>query len=87
MQTWHGTADTLIRYPNFTEQIKQWTNVHGLGQTPVRTDSPQAGWTRTRYGSAGDQAPVEAVSLQGVGHSIPSAGMAARTIRFFGLDG
>jgi len=87
MQTWHGTADTTLRYPNFGEQIKQWTNVLGLSQTPARTDSPQSGWTRTRYGNTGDQAPVEAISLQGVGHSVPTTGMAARTIRFFGLDG
>ncbi|MDQ0934826.1 poly(hydroxyalkanoate) depolymerase family esterase [Streptomyces turgidiscabies] len=87
MQTWHGTADTVLRYPNFGEQIKQWTNVLGLSQTPARTDSPQSGWTRTRYGNTGDQATVEAISLQGVGHSVPATGMAARTIRFFGLDG
>ena len=34
MQIWHGTNDETLRYPNFGEQIKQWTNVHGLSQTP-----------------------------------------------------
>ncbi len=30
MQLWHGTNDTTLRYPNFGEEIKQWTNVLGL---------------------------------------------------------
>src|SRR5690349_491325 len=76
MQVWHGTEDATLRYPNFAEEIKQWTNVLGVSQTPVLTDSPQSGWTRTRYGSSGTQAPVEAVSAAGVGHSLPTGGMA-----------
>ncbi|MDT0341497.1 extracellular catalytic domain type 1 short-chain-length polyhydroxyalkanoate depolymerase [Streptomyces litchfieldiae] len=87
MQLWHGTNDDILRYPNFGEEIKQWTNVHGLSQTPASTDSPQANWTRTRYGSTGNQAAVEAISIQGGGHNLPTDGMAARAITFFGLDG
>ncbi|MPY64662.1 PHB depolymerase family esterase [Streptomyces spongiae] len=86
MQLWHGTEDDVLRYPNFGEMIKQWTDVRGISQTPTRTDSPASGWTRTRYGSTGDQAPVEAISLQGVGHNLITTGMAARVITFFGLD-
>ncbi|MEU8215482.1 PHB depolymerase family esterase [Micromonospora taraxaci] len=85
MQIWHGTNDDTLRYPNFGEQVKQWTNVHGLSQTPTYTDSPQSGYTRTRYGSSGPMAPVEAISMQGVTHNIPVD--AAQVIRFFGLDG
>jgi poly(hydroxyalkanoate) depolymerase family esterase len=87
MQLWHGTEDEALYYANFGEEIKQWTNVLGVSQTPVFTDSPQSNWTRTRYGSTGAQAPVEANSFQGVGHSLPESGMAARAITFFGLDG
>ncbi|MFJ1970129.1 PHB depolymerase family esterase [Streptomyces sp. NPDC087903] len=87
MQVWHGTEDDVLRYPNFGEEVKQWTNVLGVGQTPAATDSPASGWTRTRYGSTGDQAPVEAISLQGVGHNLYSYGMASRALTFFGLDG
>lgn len=86
MQLWHGTEDTTLSYVNFGEEIKQWTNVHGLTQTPAATDTPNSGWTRTRYGSTGDQAPVEAVSLQGVGHNLYAWGMAAHVLHFFGLD-
>jgi poly(hydroxyalkanoate) depolymerase family esterase len=87
MQVWHGTEDDVLRYPNFGEQVKEWTNVHGLSQTPAITDSPQSGWTRTRYGGTGDRAPVEAISIQGGGHNIYTYGMAARVLTFFGLDG
>lgn len=86
MQLWHGTTDPTLRYPNFGEEIKQWTNVLGLSQTPSFTDTPQSGWTRTRYGGTGVGAPVEAISLQGVGHSLPLGGQAAMAIQFFGLD-
>ncbi len=86
MQLWHGTADDTLRYPNFGEEIKQWTNVLGVSQTPAVTDSPQSGWTRTRYGGNGNQAPVEAISIQNGPHNILMSGMAARAITFFGLD-
>jgi hypothetical protein len=82
VQLWHGTADTTLFYANFGEEIKQWTNVLGVSQTPTSTDTPQSGWTRTRYGTQ-----VEAYSIAGVGHSLPLSGMAALAIHFFGLDG
>ncbi|WLW57119.1 PHB depolymerase family esterase [Streptomyces sp. YU58] len=86
MQTWHGTQDDVLRYPNFGEQIKQWTNVLGVSQTPAASDTPVSGWNRTRYGGTGDRAPVEAISLQGVGHNLYVNGMASRALTFFGLD-
>ncbi|MEV0565265.1 PHB depolymerase family esterase [Dactylosporangium sp. NPDC050588] len=87
MQVFHGTNDTTLAYPNFGEEIEQWTNVLGVSPTPVLTDQPQSGWTRTRYGNAGTMAPVEAISLAGVGHNVPLAGQAAMVIAFFGLNG
>ena len=86
MQIFHGTADTTLQFPNFGEQIKQWTNVHGLSQTPSFTDTPQPGWTRTRYGGTGLMSPVEAIRLEGVGHSLPLGGQARMAIEFFGLN-
>jgi acetylxylan esterase len=85
VQLWHGTADGTLNYANFGEEIKQWTNVLGVSQTPSSTDSPVSGWTRTRYDSAGT-AEVEAYSIAGAGHVLPETGMAAYAIHFFGLD-
>jgi poly(hydroxyalkanoate) depolymerase family esterase len=86
MQLWHGSADATLNFANFGEEIKQWTNVLGVSQTPTFTDSPQAGWTRTRYGSPGVGAPVEGISIQGAGHVLPLSGMAALAIQFMGLN-
>ncbi|HEY3468947.1 MAG TPA: PHB depolymerase family esterase [Amycolatopsis sp.] len=86
MQLWHGTADDTLRYPNFGEEVKQWTNLHGLSQTPSASDQPQSGWTRSRYGGTGAQAPVEGISVQGAGHSLPQNGMVAYAIAFLGLN-
>ena len=87
MQLWHGTADATLNYHNFGEEIKQWTNLKGVSQTPVSTDSPQSGWTRTRYGNNTTQAPVEGISISGLGHSLPMAGTVAYAISFLGLNG
>ncbi|MGW0436788.1 extracellular catalytic domain type 1 short-chain-length polyhydroxyalkanoate depolymerase [Micromonospora sp. NPDC003197] len=84
MQLWHGTNDEILSYVNFGEAIKQWTNVHGLGQTPTSTDYPQPSWTRTRYASGAGQVLVEAVSMANTPHNLPV--QAASAITFFGLD-
>ncbi|WP_233166671.1 PHB depolymerase family esterase [Micromonospora sp. Rc5] len=87
MQFLHGTTDTTLSYVNFGEEIKQWTNLHGLSQTPAFTDRPQSNWTRTRYGDTGTRATVEGISISGVGHELPQAGQIAYSIAFLGLDG
>jgi poly(hydroxyalkanoate) depolymerase family esterase len=86
MQLWHGTADTTLYYANFGEEIKQWTNVLGVPQTPTTTDSPQPNWTHTTYATGAGQTQVDAYSIAGVGHALPQSGMAAYAIHFFGLD-
>jgi poly(hydroxyalkanoate) depolymerase family esterase len=86
VQLWHGTADGTLFYPNFGEEIKQWTNVLGVSQTPTSTDTPQAGWTRTRYANASGAVQVEAYSIAGAGHVLPLTGMAINAIQFFGLN-
>ncbi|MCS7477062.1 PHB depolymerase family esterase [Umezawaea endophytica] len=87
VQLWHGTNDTLVPYALLQEAIEQWTDVFGLSQTPTSTDTPQTGWNRRRYADSSGTTRVEAYSVQGAGHSLPSAGMAARAVAFFGLDG
>src|SRR3954452_3809098 len=67
MQLWHGTADTTLNFNNFGEEIKQWTNVLGVSQTPTSTQNnvPRSTWTRTRYGNQ-----VEAIQEQGEPHNL-----------------
>jgi poly(hydroxyalkanoate) depolymerase family esterase len=85
IQLWHGTNDTLVPYSLLQEEIEQWTDVFGLSQTPTSTDTPQPGWNRRRYAAADGTVPVEAISVQGAGHTLPSTGMAAQALAFFGL--
>ncbi len=85
MQLWHGTEDTALSYPNFGEEIKQWTNLNGASQTPISTDMPKSNWTRTRYANSAGTVVVEAISEQGISHSLQVDEVAA--IHFFGLDG
>jgi poly(hydroxyalkanoate) depolymerase family esterase len=85
VQVWHGTNDTLVPFQLLQESIEQWTNVFGLSQTPSSSDTPQANWNRRRYANGTGTVQVEAYSIQGAGHSLPSSGMAAQAVEFFGL--
>jgi len=68
MIVWHGTADNVLYYPNYGEEIKQWTNVFGVSQTPstTSTNNPDSGYTKTTYG-----ANLVGYSAAGVGHTVP----------------
>jgi len=83
MQIWHGTADPILQYNNFQEELKQWTNVHGLSITPAQTlsNTPKSGWTKTVYGNG----QVQGFSGQGSGHGLPESGTESTAIDFFGL--
>ncbi|NUP52420.1 MAG: PHB depolymerase family esterase [Catenulispora sp.] len=89
MQLWHGTNDTTLNYNNLGEEIKQWTNVTGVSQTPSSSDTPVTNWNRTRYNNSSGVTQVEAYSIVGAGHQLPIQGtqMAAYAIHFMGLDG
>ena len=76
MQLWHGTDDNVVSYAELAEEIKQWTNVHGLSTTPASTDTPGSGWTRQRFADSSGTVPVEAITVSGAGHSLPMTGMA-----------
>jgi acetylxylan esterase len=69
MQTFHGTSDETLNYTNFGEQVKEWTAVLGLSQTPSSTtlDTPVKGWTKYTYGP---NAWFEGYSAAGVTHNI-----------------
>jgi acetylxylan esterase len=87
MQLWHGTADTTLNFNNFGEEIKQWTNVLGVSETPTTTEQnqPRSGWTRTRYADRCGIARVEAIREEGQTHNLMV--LANEVIRFFALDG
>jgi poly(hydroxyalkanoate) depolymerase family esterase len=83
LQHWHGTADTTINPRNLAEDIKQWTNVLGLSETPTGTDTPASGTTRQYWQNACGYTVYETFSLAGVGHAVPFNGSAVAA--YFGL--
>jgi poly(hydroxyalkanoate) depolymerase family esterase len=84
LQHWHGTTDTTLNYKNVAEDIKEWTNLLGLSETPTGTDTPKSGTTRQFWKSACGYTVYETFSLAGVGHSVPFDGSAVAA--YFGLD-
>jgi poly(hydroxyalkanoate) depolymerase family esterase len=66
---WHGTSDTTVRFSNATEAMEQWTNVHGIDQTPDTTDTV-AGFPRKVYRNSAGTALVETYDLTGMGHAV-----------------
>lgn len=83
LQIFHGTADEVLDYTNFGEEIKLWTAVFGISETPTSTtpNTPLNGWTKTVYGPDGW---FEAYSAAGVPHNIPV--QEASVMKFFELD-
>ncbi|WP_437690542.1 extracellular catalytic domain type 1 short-chain-length polyhydroxyalkanoate depolymerase [Sorangium sp. So ce176] len=84
LQHWHGTADTILSYKNMAEDVKEWTNLLGLSETPSGTDTPKAGTTRQFWESSCGYTVFEAFSMDGVGHAVPFDGPAVAA--YFGLD-
>lgn len=80
-QFWHGTVDTTLYPQNFWEDIKQWTNVFGVSQTPTSntTNDPLPGYSRASFGPN-----VQAILAQGVGHTVPE--QANDVLNWFGLS-
>ncbi len=67
---WHGDGDTTVRPANMNESMEQWTNVHGIDQTPDVTDTV-AGYPHKVWKNAAGKALVETFSITGMGHGTP----------------
>jgi acetylxylan esterase len=87
MQVWHGTVDATVNFHNFGEEIKEWTNVLGVSETPTTTENNaiQSSWVRTRYNDSCGVVQLEAVQETGQPHNLVVD--MADAVRFFGLDG
>lgn len=67
---WHGDADYTVRPANQAESLQQWTNVHGIDQTPDVQDTI-AGYPHKVYRDAAGRALVETYTITGMGHGTP----------------
>ena len=87
LQIFHGTADQTIKYPNFAESIKQWTNVLELETTATSTDSvttPVSTYARQFWKDECGQTRFEAWAGANGSHSMAYEQDAI--LEFFGLD-
>lgn len=67
---WHGDGDYVVRPMNLTESMEQWTNVHGIDQTPEVSDTV-GGFPHKVYKTASGQTRVETYAITGMGHGTP----------------
>jgi poly(hydroxyalkanoate) depolymerase family esterase len=72
ISVWHGTCDPIVKPSNGDDIIRQWTNVHGLSESPSHEEFSQ-GCTRRVWRDANGKAVVEAFSISGMAHGVPLA--------------
>jgi feruloyl esterase len=72
VSVWHGDADTVVAPLNAGEIIKQWTDVHGLPETPGEADRLD-GHPRRIWRGADGQIAVEEILVRGMAHGTPLA--------------
>ncbi len=91
VQLFHGDNDGTINYKNFTEAIKEWTNVLGLGASPTSTTmnvplgNHQA--TRQQWQSSCGYLVLDGFTSLGGDHGPSDALFKAQyVIPFLGLD-
>ena len=73
---WHGSADTRVLPRNQQELVEQWTALHGISDTSVRSERSRR-ITRMSYPGGAAEPRVESVSIEGHGHAFPIDGTPA----------
>jgi hypothetical protein len=72
ISVWHGTSDPIVRPCNGEDIVRQWSNVHGLSDSPDYEE--MIGSHRRRiWSDANGNAIIEAFSLDGMAHGVPLA--------------
>lgn len=67
---WHGSADTTVSPINSTEEMQQWTNVHGIDSMSAVHDTVK-GFPHQTFKDANGNAVVETYSITGMSHGDP----------------
>ena len=67
---WHGDSDYTVDQSNQTEDMKQWTNVHGIDQTADVSDTVK-GYPHKVYTDSSGTPLVETYTITGMGHGTP----------------
>ncbi len=64
---WQGSADHLVAPRNASEEVKQWTNVHGVAQIPSASNTVSNASHQIFTNASGKQV-VELYSINNMGH-------------------
>src|SRR4051794_26325521 len=72
VSVWHGTSDLTVSTVNATENIKQWTDVHGLPASPTRQEIVDGHPRRVWENAAGEEV-IEDYLIEGMDHGTPIA--------------
>ncbi|WP_329126941.1 extracellular catalytic domain type 1 short-chain-length polyhydroxyalkanoate depolymerase [Streptomyces sp. NBC_01465] len=67
---WQGTGDSTVNPANATESRDQWTNLHGISQTPSSTTTLPGGTTQAVYNGANGAPAVETFTISGMAHGL-----------------
>src|SRR5215469_3348009 len=70
ISVWHGTGDPIVNPSNGEDIIRQWTNLHGLSDSPSYLELI-GGHTRRVWSDANGEALIEAFSISGMAHGVP----------------
>ncbi|HEY7301544.1 MAG TPA: PHB depolymerase family esterase [Xanthobacteraceae bacterium] len=72
ISVWHGTSDPIVKPSNSEDIIRQWTNVHGLSESPSYQESIGT-HARRVWNDANDNPMIEAFSISAMAHGVPLA--------------
>jgi poly(hydroxyalkanoate) depolymerase family esterase len=72
ISVWHGACDPIVRPSNAEDILRQWTNVHGLSESPSHQEFIES-YTRSVWSDANGKALIEAFSISGMAHGVPLA--------------
>ena len=72
ISVWHGTSDPIVKPSNCENIIRQWTNVHGVSDSPSYQELIGS-HTRRIWSDANGKARVEAFLISGMAHGVPLA--------------
>ena len=72
ISVWHGTSDPIVKPSNGEDIIRQWTNLHGLSDSPSYQELI-GGHTRRVWSDANNNALIEAFIISGMAHGVPLA--------------
>ena len=72
ISVWHGTSDPIVKRSNGEDIIRQWTNVHGLSDSPTYQELI-GNHTRRIWSDANGKAVIEAFFISDMAHGVPLA--------------